>query len=350
MLKLVYVTFERIQDMTPKVNPVFNPRFTSYASFGIYPLTAPLSLGYRGNEKQGCDMTRDKSTTIEILKEIIIRDITRHPCNKALLEAFQPVFIERNRIREDLQLEKMQTFILDEDRFRGGVPLCGQHSLFHQNDPWQEILLAMIPAVKAGFPTLQEDMNRLAEAVQGAKVNVYDFFRVGQNAKERTMQAWSETIAIRTSGIVLILHQVARIVLEKRTEALDKDRIQSLWTKGYCPICGTYPSLGVIKEKIGERLLHCSCCGYDWRFSRVICPYCEFEGQQGMNFFFIEDREQESAYTCDHCKRYLITLQKMSDLNERDLDVSALGLVHLDVLMQEKDFSPMAATDWNTFR
>ncbi|MCK9233305.1 MAG: formate dehydrogenase accessory protein FdhE, partial [Syntrophales bacterium] len=147
----------------------------------------------------------------------------------------------------------------------------------------------------------------------------------------------------------LLLGQVSRVVLEKRVAGLAEWLAKTDWEQGYCPCCGTFPSLSVIKEKLGERLLHCSGCGHDWRFSRVTCPACGHEGQKGMDFFYIEGQVQESVFTCDRCRRYLVTLSRMSDLNDRDLDVSALGLVHLDCILQDKHFTPMTVTDWNTF-
>jgi FdhE protein len=81
----------------------------------------------------------------------------------------------------------------------------------------------------------------------------------------------------------------------------------------------------------------------------VICPYCEDEAQEGMDFFYVEKRTQESAFSCDKCRRYLVTLNKVSDLSDHDLDVSALSLTHLDVIMQGKGLDPMVSCAWNTF-
>jgi FdhE protein len=105
----------------------------------------------------------------------------------------------------------------------------------------------------------------------------------------------------------------------------------------------------MIKEKIAERWLHCSQCGYEWKFSRVICPYCEDEAYKETPFFFVEDKGNECAFACEKCKRYLITLTRMSDLIIRDLDISAISLTHLDIIMQEKGFQPMATCEWNVF-
>lgn len=104
-----------------------------------------------------------------------------------------------------------------------------------------------------------------------------------------------------------------------------------------------------VREKIGTRLLLCSQCGHEWTFSRVICPSCENNEQKSMTYFFVEDRKKESAFVCEKCRQYLITVDKVSDMDDFDADVSALSLVHLDVVMQEKGYRPMAECEWNTY-
>jgi FdhE protein len=45
----------------------------------------------------------------------------------------------------------------------------------------------------------------------------------------------------------------------------------------------------------------------------------------------------------------LITLKRVSNLHDHDLDDSAISLTHMDVIMQEKGFIPMTACEWNSF-
>jgi len=116
------------------------------------------------------------------------------------------------------------------------------------------------------------------------------------------------------------LKTITRIVLEKRSRHIEWKR--GNWEKGYCPVCGTFPTIAMIKEKIAERWLHCS-------------------------HFFVENKDKECAFACDKCKRYLITLTRMSDLIIRDLDISAISLIHLDIIMQGRGFQPMATCEWN---
>ena len=160
-----------------------------------------------------------------------------------------------------------------------------------------------------------------------------------------------EAEAHRTAPAVvhLLLKYTAAVILQKRAEEIADLLKGFAWDKGYCPVCGAFPSMAVIRDKEGQRRLNCSTCAYEWRFSRVVCPFCEKEAPAGMDFFFIDDRRQDAAFSCDHCKRYLITLNRSDNLNDYDVEVASLTLIHLDMIMQDKGFQPMTDMIWNVF-
>ena len=117
--------------------------------------------------------------------------------------------------------------------------------------------------------------------------------------------------------------------------------------KAIAPSAAIFRPLRLIEEEGGKRFLHCSSCGHDWRFTRVVCPYCEKEAPQGMDYFYVENKTQESAFVCDKCKKYLVTLYRAGRLLARDMDISAISLVHLDMIMQDKGYEPMSPCVWN---
>jgi FdhE protein len=236
---------------------------------------------------------------------------------------------------------------VDKRKFKGGVPVTRQTTLFDQDDPWEEIALSLILALKEGFPTLQDELAKLDDAISNHRINIYDSFKLYHSGGGDIINCWVSEFHINEAVLNLLLRGVARIILEKRSQNIEWKG--DSWEKGYCPVCGTFPSIAMIKEKISERWLHCSQCGYEWKFSRVICPYCEHEGYKETPFFYIEGNDKECAFACDKCKRYLITLTRMSDLLIRDLDISAISLTHLDIIMQDKGFQPMSTCEWNVF-
>jgi len=295
-------------------------------------------------------MMKNKNGRGEKLGAIIDREIVKNPHNIEILNAFRPVMLARDHTRLQVRLTPIPTSEFDPVRFSTGIPLIRQYALFLPDDPWEDMLAAMIPAMKAGFPNLESDLERFEEALINGRLVMNDYFAAFPVHGADVIARWAVDLQASPEGIALLLHQLVRITLENRAASTVVHTENVPWNKGYCPVCGAFPSIALIEEKIPRRRLHCSQCGHDWLFSRVICPYCENEAQQGMDFFFIEDRAQESAFTCGRCRKYLITLNRISDLNDLDMDVSAINLTHLDVIMQGRGFAPMAAYAWNTFQ
>ena len=105
-------------------------------------------------------MAKMENGRVEALRGIITREIEKNPHNRELLNAFQPLLIERMRLLKDVKLKKVDLAAIDKTRFLSGVPLIRQQDLLSPDDPWEETAGRMIPVLKEGFPGIREDMDR----------------------------------------------------------------------------------------------------------------------------------------------------------------------------------------------
>jgi FdhE protein len=154
---------------------------------------------------------------------------------------------------------------------------------------------------------------------------------------------------LETQPLILkfILDQLMKPFLEKSIEAI-QSLIQNLtWPKGYCPICGSFPELSFLKEVEGQRWLRCSLCGYEWRFLRTMCPFCETDDHEKMELYFVEGREHERAELCYECNRYIVNIDTRKCAEEVVTEVAAIGMLYLDILAQGEGFHPVAVCAWN---
>jgi formate dehydrogenase maturation protein FdhE len=124
--------------------------------------------------------------------------------------------------------------------------------------------------------------------------------------------------------------------LQQAAEAILPRLDLSLWTKGYCPICGGRPNLALFEQSRGARQLICSRCDGSWDYQRVGCPFCGSEGKQ--TYY----RSQDGAhrlYVCPDCHLYLKTV----DLREIQRPVyplvERLVLVGMDLAAQQMGFT-----------
>ncbi len=282
--------------------------------------------------------------------EGIIDDVIgRNLHSRNLIMAFKPLFLVRERLVDELKLKPADRSQIDGEKLRQGIPCSEQTPFFFKDDPWERIGCAVASAIGEGFPALAEDAAKLEKKIEKGDIRLFDAFADYPGSIEPAFDRWAADADIKPQAIGLMLSAAARIILQVRSSGIG-DHVEKMgWDRGTCPVCGAHPTISVIREKITQRWLHCSRCGHEWRFTRMFCPGCGKESPSGIDYFYVDDKKQETAFTCDACKRYLITLNHVSDLGDTDRDVSAMGLVHLDLLMQEKGFSPMTRCEWNTF-
>jgi FdhE protein len=111
------------------------------------------------------------------------------------------------------------------------------------------------------------------------------------------------------------------------------------WLKGYCPICGNAPILSILEQE-GRRKLVCSFCWQVWSAKRVYCPYCDSSQNKDRHYFYSEEEKEARVDLCDHCKKYIKTIdtRKVDRLIYPSLE--HISNLHLDIKAQEMGFAP----------
>lgn len=296
---------------------------------------APLTMGTDKPEAAAIDAVIDHA-------------IEQNPHSKSLLEAFRPVIIQQRFLVESLTLQRLDYTTVDENRLKSGVPVIEQIDLLATDGPVKGPALRLATAALKGFPSLAEGIGNFVKLVEKDSINPAEYFSPPKNSTNGAGASWEKEHAMDRELTAFLMSLLSRVILEKRAAEIVAALEGLPWERGYCPICGDFPSIALIEEEGGRRYLHCSSCGHDWSFTRVVCPFCEHEAPQGMDYFFLETAPQESAFICDKCKKYLVTLHRVGDVLDRDLEVSAISLAHLDILMQRKGYAPMTACPWNS--
>jgi FdhE protein len=104
------------------------------------------------------------------------------------------------------------------------------------------------------------------------------------------------------------------------------------WTHGYCPLCGSWPSL--VEQINAERRLRCSFCAAAWNLPQSGCLYC---GEHGAPFSTLTPdpaAPQRVVETCGTCRGYTKVVESsaslpfpllaLADLESMDLDLAAM--------------------------
>jgi FdhE protein len=280
-------------------------------------------------------------------KEDMDRLKAEKPHVAPLIDAFGPLRLTEHAFQEKIA-DKAFTLSPDKLKVMGGVPLIKDHPLFFLDDPWQDLAIAVAAAIQEGFPHLAEEMNRLSTYLRQNSEKLNDYFLRFGSFDENKISTWAAEIQIEPAALSLLINTVQRIVLTGRARTMIEEIADITWDKGYCPLCGSFPMLAFLRVN-GQRWLHCACCHHEWTYPRLKCPHCEHETPDDTTYLYVEEDKENSAFICVRCRRYLVTVNRAECLREMDPDLTAIGLAHLDVVLQGKGYFPMAEREWNAF-
>jgi len=122
--------------------------------------------------------------------------------------------------------------------------------------------------------------------------------------------------------------------LEARAEAaVAPGDLDATWAHGHCPVCGSLPLIGRLKENEGLRYLTCSFCHTEYRAKRLQCPYCLEESLEKLEYFDAAGEPGFHVNVCRSCNGYIKTvdfrkmdrpsLPLLDDLESLALDILA---------------------------
>ncbi|MBE0583821.1 MAG: formate dehydrogenase accessory protein FdhE [Desulfofustis sp.] len=282
---------------------------------------------------------------LNLLTQELGEKAASQPHVESLLKAFGPLILMKQRWLQERSPQTV-SLLIDEQRLIEGIPLIEHGNFFHRNDPWDEAALFAVAAIFQGFPAYGIEMSVISEEIENGRYDI-DPLSVTRR-RERGYFYFKSQKVQNVNPIVLELFRrfLWRLILWSKRRDRESQMKHIVWSKGYCPVCGSFPQLAVLRPQ-EEKMLYCSECGHQWCFSGRACPFCENETQRNSPFLVFDGPGDGAAFICRQCKRYLITTIEAATCRQPNSDLLSLGLVHLDLILQSKGFSPMAECEWN---
>lgn len=206
------------------------------------------------------------------------------------------------------------------------------------------LLTAASGAAKAAakaMPDLKAEFTELGNFLGKNPRDCRDLIALSLLGKRHRVSYWAKKRGMNKNAAALLSIQLAQTAA-RRTAKAAAPVVLPDWDKGHCPVCGSMPHAGYLRDKEGRRFLQCSLCGHERRFSRTVCPFCAEARPEQLKIFFLEGDTQARAEGCETCKRYLPVPDLRASMGEIPLEMLALCLMPLDMLMQEKGYTPAA--------
>jgi FdhE protein len=272
------------------------------------------------------------------------------PAVSNVLDAFQPVILERIRLRTEVtETDTFQPRSPDPGSFHQGVPAAVVADFTVGAGALTPAAPGIISALERGFPAIQPALSIISRSISDGVVDAEAGIAALLEDRHEALISIAQSVNQDPGVLSFVLLEVLRPFAESRAQRIGELLKDLSWTKGYCPICGSWPHLSILRGQEGGRWLKCSFCAHEWRFQRTACPFCETEDQDQLSYFFSEERPFERVEVCRMCRKYIVAADLRERASELATEVLPLGLVYLDVLARHQGFEPGVVTEWNSF-
>ena len=198
---------------------------------------------------------------------------------------------------------------------------------------------------KDANPHMAEQVEKIEEALNNKKIDLKNLLKEG--GKEQRVEQVANELGLDKKVFSFLIESSIKPSIEAGREQLRSELDPETWLKGYCPVCGSLPSLSLLKEEVGKRYLLCSYCGYQWRIDRLFCPYCNNQEQGSLQYFYGEREEAYRIDLCDKCHQYIKTID-YRNLEESDPFLEDIATLHLDLLASQKGYKRPIPNPWTS--
>jgi FdhE protein len=193
------------------------------------------------------------------------------------------------------------------------------------------------PAWRAGLSAILRQMKE-ADLPTAAKETVAGLMQAGDTGLEemadRILAGELADISPQELPFVAAALQVYWVQM---ASSLHEDAFGRLEQGGLCPVCGSHPSVGIVRSngpEQGLRYLSCSLCGSQWHMVRLKCSACE--STHGIDHHILEGSNAAvKSESCGDCNFYLKLLYLGKD-PQMEAIADDLATLALDMLMDKE--------------
>jgi FdhE protein len=277
---------------------------------------------------------------LDEMNERIDAVIEERPSHKEVLGFLRDVLAEKLKAKAGIQVDAVH---MDEKLLQlkknEGFPLVNKKDLKLDISSATTLFQRLCECLRQN-ERVSEDVDRITQAMEGGELDLRELFQKAAAEDRAYMVEVSGKLKLQGGLLFFLTENSLQPIFEAYAQKLKEYVDQEKWWRSYCPICGSKPVMAELVGQERKRFLICSCCGYEWRFKRIQCPFCENEERRKFKYFFAE--KEGRAYrieTCQKCKKYIKTVDTEELDDEVIPSVDDIGTLYLDVLAKKEGYT-----------
>ncbi len=271
------------------------------------------------------------------LEQRISSIVKERPSHKDILEFLKELITEQCKVKSSARTVPVKVDSESAKEMMYGFPLLGKKELFLDIASASKLFKRLCQVLSRSQKASLEG-KRINQALRRKEVNFAEFFNAAVAEDRRYISALSKKLKVSEDLLLFLGKSSLRPLLETYANDLREAVDQERWWREYCPICGSPPYIARLREE-GERFLACSLCSFEWRFPRLMCPFCGNKDPKGLRYFHTEKEGKASRVdVCEKCKGYIKTVDTRESQEEFMPLVEDMGTLHLDILALKEGY------------
>lgn len=267
----------------------------------------------------------------------------------ALARAEKPAYSHLYTMLESLFIagvDAKSTLYVDVPEIQGGPPLNKWGNGFPLFNRWDfhidaeaaaRVLNAAGNAIPAENLPLVTAWEALVRAIPESPSERDKFWRSFLQHEMEPWQEWIDT-GEGSPDLASVLF-LARSAIKPSVESasarlLEIHSIPDSWLRGYCPVCGSFPSL-LYLEGEGQRKCICSWCSTSWDIHRLQCPYCDNRYHESLGYLALEAEPHNRITYCNLCGFYFKQIDTRDIAYQPYWPLEEWTTLHLDLVAQK---------------
>lgn len=241
------------------------------------------------------------------------------------LEFYRQILILQHNKKSNINKDKLSLFSKTadlDDRLAAGTPLIDPNNLCNE-DTFSDSFFQQLVTFFEQYPSEFEanELSNLQDGFQKKDLIINELIRNFAAKNEKYFLNLADNIQVDQSLLAFVAKTISLPLFETYREILlpQLEKVDSVWLKPLCPLCGNDPAMARIEKEVGQKYLWCSTCNSQWIFARIQCPFCLNKDQNQIQFFYDEENKSYRVYVCDSCKRYIKTIDERE--TEQDADI-----------------------------
>jgi FdhE protein len=285
-------------------------------------------------------MTIKLPLTIEQIHKAT-RQLTRQrPTYGAMLAFYESVFVAQEQAKGAIDLEPI---ILAPDALethqKEALPLVDIPAFRVDPKAAEGLLSQLCELITTHGTEMAATAQAVSHAIDRREIQRHDLFERLLTGDDLFFQTTSARLGADRNALAFLAYNSIQPSLELCAEQLSRYLdTEAVWRKGYCPVCGSAPGLAVLGEE-GRRVLSCSFCRHQWPAPRIFCAFCENTRTGQLHYFYAEEEKDLRVDVCDHCHKYLKTVDAREASRPVFPPLEQVASLHLDIIAAEKGFT-----------